>query len=196
VAETIAASGDEAERAQSLTDPDKRRARGETLRAVLADATARHHESVAEAELDIDYGNSPIVMGDRHVALSPGQRLPDTIEIHLVSGEARMLPGLFCRAGHTAVILGGLCTAIGSHDSTAPIRLGRVASLVEETVVITARPEDRNPCAWIAPDASNQLGIGEITLLVVRPDGHVGLLADRDHLAALAAYQALLVSGM
>jgi hypothetical protein len=40
------------------------------------------------------------------------------------------------------------------------------------------------------------LGIGEVTLLVVRPDGHVGLRADRDHLKALAAYQALLVSGI
>ncbi len=30
---------------------------------------------------------------------------------------------------------------------------------------------------------SYQLRIGEITLLVVRPDGHVGLRADRDHIA-------------
>jgi hypothetical protein len=30
---------------------------------------------------------------------------------------------------------------------------------------------------------SYQLRIGEITLLVVRPDGDVGLRADRDHIA-------------
>ena len=36
-----------------------------------------------------------------------------------------------------------------------------------------------------------QLGIAEVTLLVVRPDGHVGLRADREHVAALAAYQAV-----
>jgi len=30
---------------------------------------------------------------------------------------------------------------------------------------------------------SYQLRIGEITLLFVRPDGHVGLRADRDHIA-------------
>jgi hypothetical protein len=39
------------------------------------------------------------------------------------------------------------------------------------------------------------LGIRDVTLLVVRPDGHVGLRADCDHLEALAAYQALLASG-
>ena len=61
--------------------PAERRARDETLRAVFADPTSRHHEAIAEAELDIDYGGSPIVMGDEHEALAPGQRLPDTIEV-------------------------------------------------------------------------------------------------------------------
>jgi 2-polyprenyl-6-methoxyphenol hydroxylase-like FAD-dependent oxidoreductase len=42
VAETITASGDAVERAQSVTDPDERRARDETLRAVSADPTSRH----------------------------------------------------------------------------------------------------------------------------------------------------------
>jgi hypothetical protein len=39
------------------------------------------------------------------------------------------------------------------------------------------------------------LGIDGITLLVIRPDGHVGLRADRNHIEALMAYHALLVSG-
>jgi hypothetical protein len=39
------------------------------------------------------------------------------------------------------------------------------------------------------------LGIGETTLLVIRPDGHVGLRADNNHIEALAAYHAQLVSG-
>jgi len=34
-----------------------------------------------------------------------------------------------------------------------------------------------------------------MTLLVIRPDGYVGLRADHDHLKALAAYQALLLAG-
>ena len=69
------------------------------------------------------------------------------------------------------------------------------ASIIEATVVLTAGPTISNPCARLAPAAADQLGIGEITLLVIRPDGHVGLRADRDHVEALAAYHALLASG-
>ena len=60
--------------------------------------------------------------------------------------------------------------------------------------MLTARSDDQNPYARLTPAAADQLGIGEITLLVIRPDGHVGLRADRDHIEALAAYHTLLVS--
>jgi hypothetical protein len=45
------------------------------------------------------------------------------------------------------------------------------------------------------PQAAERLGVDAVTLLVVRPDGHVGLRADHDHVAAVAAYQKLLESG-
>jgi hypothetical protein len=67
-----------------VIDPAERRARDEALRAVFADAELRHHEVIAEAELDIDYGNSPIVVGTKHDKLASGQRLPGTIEVRLV----------------------------------------------------------------------------------------------------------------
>ena len=44
----------------------------------------------------------------------------------------------------------------------------------------------------VATDAAEP---ADVTLLVVRPDGHVGLRADREHPAALAAYQSRLRSG-
>src|SRR5262249_50056358 len=101
LAETITVSGDAAEPAQTRTDPAERRARDETLRAVFADPTSRHHEAIAEAELDVDYSGSPIVIGDENDALAPGQRLPDTIEVVLAGGEVRMLHQLTSREGHT-----------------------------------------------------------------------------------------------
>ena len=87
VAEMVTASGDAVELAQMVIDPAERRARDEALRVVFADPESRHHEAVAEAELDIDYGGSPIVMGDKHDALAPGQRLPDTIEVCLADAR-------------------------------------------------------------------------------------------------------------
>jgi hypothetical protein len=196
VAESITASGEAFEQAQDLTDRDQRRARDKTLRAVFADPKSRHHESVAEAELDIDYGDSPIVMGDKHEALAPGQRLPDTIEVCLASGETRMLHALTHRTGHTALVIGGMSAkGDGLARLESSIRARGGANIFEATVVLTARPDDQNPCARLSPAAADQLGIGEITLLVIRPDGHIGLRADRDHLDALAAYHAQLVSG-
>ena len=61
--------------------------------------------------------------------------------------------------------------------------------------MLTTRPGDQTPCARLGSEAAGQLGIGEITLLVIRPDGHVGLRADRNHVEGLAAYDALLRSG-
>ncbi|MGY6277391.1 FAD-dependent monooxygenase [Methylomonas sp. MgM2] len=195
VAEAVTASGDEVERAQSMTDPDERRGRDETFREVFADPASRHRESIAEAELDIDYGNSPIVMGDKNDVLAPGQRVPDTIMVYLANGKTCMLHELCFRANHTALIIGGLsvcCNRLAQLDSS--LRIGRAASIIEASVLLTARSDDRNQCAWIAPAASGRLGVSEVTLLVVRPDGHVGLRADSNHLEALAAYEALLVS--
>jgi len=201
VAETITASGDAVEHAQTVTDPAERRARDETLRQVFTDPTSRHHEAIAEAELDIDYGGSPIVMGDGygdgHGALAPGQRLPDTIGVHLAGGGTCLLHELASRAGHTALLIGGsavLVEKLASLESSVRARSG--AFLIEATVVLTTtRSGDPTPCARLAPAAANRLGIAGMTLLVIRPDGHVGLRADRDHLEALEAYQALLVSG-
>jgi hypothetical protein len=94
--------------AQTVTDPAERRARDGTLRAVFADPTSRHHETIAEAELDVDYRGSPIVIGDESDALALGQRLPDTIEVVLAGGEVSMLHQLTNREGHTALLIGGL----------------------------------------------------------------------------------------
>ncbi len=200
VAEMITASGDEFEHAIDLTDPAQRRARDDSLRAVFANPKTRHHESIAEAELDIDYGGSPIVMGDKHEVPAPGQRLPDTIEVSLAGGEACLLHELAHRAGHTALVIGGssahgdglarLDSAIRANGNTS---VGR-ACVIEKAIVLSARSDSQNLYSRLAPAAADQLGIGEITLLVIRPDGHVGLRADRDHLEALAAYQAPLMS--
>lgn len=196
VAQLIAASGDEVDHAQTLSDPAERRVRDQTLRAVFAEPKSRHHEAIAEAELNVDYSASPIVMGDAHQAFGPGQRLPDTIEVHVASGEARGLHELTHRAGHTALLVAG---SSARDDDLAQLggslRARSDGSLIEATILLTTQFNDRHRWARLAPAAADQLGVGNISLLVVRPDGHVGLRADRNHLAALAAYQSLLASG-
>jgi 2-polyprenyl-6-methoxyphenol hydroxylase-like FAD-dependent oxidoreductase len=201
VADAIITSGLAFEHDKNLTEPAERRARDETMREVFMDPKSRHHESVAEAELDIDYSESPIVMGDKHEALGPGERLPDTIEVFLANGKTGRLHELTNRAGHTALVIVGVSAdGDGLTQLDAAIRaLGDTAKgaapLVEASVVVTAGADGEKSSARLAPEAAERLGVDGITLLVIRPDGHVGLRADRNHLAALAAYEKLLVSG-
>lgn len=192
VAERIGASGDEVEHAQTLVDPVERRARDLHLRNVFADPQSRHHEAIAEAELDIDYGNSPIVMGDAHPALAPGQRLPDTIEVRLADGETRGLHALAHRAGHTALLVAAGASDGAPAHLAAAIRARGDLALVEATFALTT---SGGADGVLSPAAAEQLGAGAATLLLLRPDGHVGLRAERDHLAALEAYHARIARG-
>jgi 2-polyprenyl-6-methoxyphenol hydroxylase-like FAD-dependent oxidoreductase len=197
VAEMVTKSGDDVETAQMVSDPDARRARDATLRSVFSDPGSRHHEAVAEAELDVDYADSPIVMGQKHDALAPGQRPPDTIEVRLADRRTCMLQELTNRAGHTALLIGGTSFQVEAlaHAEKLMRDQNHSSAIIEEIVVITAGSGDQNRFARIAPAAADELGIGASTLLVIRPDGHIGLRSDQGHVGDLAAYQRLLVAG-
>jgi 2-polyprenyl-6-methoxyphenol hydroxylase-like FAD-dependent oxidoreductase len=145
VAEMITASGEAFGKAQEITDPAERRARDEQIRATFADAAMKHHESIAEAELDIDYCSSPIVMGDQHDALAPGHRIPDTLEIHHPTGQRQLLHELAHRAGHTALVLGGPNADSATLTQLAnSIRAQQLSPLVEEVhTITTAEPPAR-----------------------------------------------------
>ena len=197
VAEAVTVSGDAVEAAQMMIDPVGRQARDEALRAIFADPKSRHHEAVAEAELDIDYGGSPIVMGQRHDALAPGQRLPDTIEVRLANGGTCMLHELANRAGHTALIIGGSSIDTDKLASVnIAIRAQNLAPAIIEDIVVVVGASDRQGLfARISASSSARLGVDEITLLVIRPDGHVGLRSSCNHAEDMMCYQQLLVSG-
>jgi 2-polyprenyl-6-methoxyphenol hydroxylase-like FAD-dependent oxidoreductase len=195
VAEAVVASGDESEQALGMTSLSEREARDEKLRTVFGDPTLRHHEAVAEAELDINYHSSPIVLGDTSASLSPGERLPDGIRTYLHSGEAPMLHELCNRIGHTALLIGGSSVPVEQLEQLeGAIRSHRDPFIVESTSLLTSASDHQAEHKTIVPAAAIQLGVGEITLLVIRPDGHVGLRADHNHLEALASYQAFLMS--
>jgi 2-polyprenyl-6-methoxyphenol hydroxylase-like FAD-dependent oxidoreductase len=191
VAEMVTAEGDQAESMQMLKDPRERRARNAAIRAVFADPASRHHEAIAEAELDIDYGGSPIVMGDRHDALSPGQRLPDSIAIRHPGGGDGRLHELASRPGHTAILIGGASLPEGELAAVHGAVGARPANAVIEASFALSAGGGGGP-ARLDPAAAAALGVDGLTLIVVRPDGHVGLRADTDHAVALDAYERLL----
>jgi 2-polyprenyl-6-methoxyphenol hydroxylase-like FAD-dependent oxidoreductase len=161
VAEIVARSGDVTEQGEMLTDPAARRERDAAIRAAFAEPAPRHSEIVAEAELNVDYSASPIV-------LAAGQRVPNTIAVR--------------SAGHTLVLAG---------DAT--IEDAEFATLLHalRKVVDGSRVFD----AIVSLGSSDALDVrGATTLLAVRPDGYIGMRSDRDHLADLERYNALVTA--
>ncbi len=188
VGEQIVASGEAAEDLQGEHTAAERRVRDDMLLAAFADPGTRHHETVAEAELDIDYGGSPVVSGQPHAVLGPGQRFPGTVE--LAEGERRMLHEMTFRTGHTALLIAGTPgsgTQLEALDSQ--IRDLRDDALIEEVLPLATGDVNGIAQQRISRAAADLLGIGDITLLVVRPDGYLGLRADSDHLNAFLNYQ-------
>lgn len=196
VAQRITSSGDEADQAQLLEDPSARQERDAFIRDIFAKPDSRHHEAVAEAELDIDYSASPIVMGGADGTLAAGRLWPDHIEVRPQDGEPFNLNALANRVGHTAILVGGPSVSpdqLNAHDHA--LRSCGAGSIFEAGLVLSSNGPSAEGHWGIAPDAAARLGVGGVTLFVVRPDGYLGLRADDGHAAALAAYAAQLAAG-
>jgi hypothetical protein len=190
-------SGDGFEDALTVSDPAECDKRDESIRAKLGDAKTLHHEVAAETELIADYCESPIVWGDANSKLTAGRRLPDTIAVRPPGMQPGKLHGLGQRAGHTLLLMAGP----GAHIPTLVDLQGALQKLTTDSLVFEAAValgSDADLPAQIGrfePGVSDLIGVEGITLLAVRPDGYIGLRADRDHLNALERYGALIGAG-
>jgi 2-polyprenyl-6-methoxyphenol hydroxylase-like FAD-dependent oxidoreductase len=165
VAQQVVSSGADVELAHAMTDPVERAARDAELRRVLADPDLVHHEAAAASELDRSYPRSRAVAGDDSVLLAPGVLLPDTPHrLH----ELTHVPG------HTLLVLGG--------PQADPVR---VDALVSELDAVVGTTDEA---------VAAQLGVVDVTILVVRPDRYVGLRDDRGDPRVVARYLAGLVA--
>jgi 2-polyprenyl-6-methoxyphenol hydroxylase-like FAD-dependent oxidoreductase len=194
VAERITKSGDATEQAQTMTGVVERAARDQNIKAMLADAKLRHHEITAEAELNVDYAASPIVVGHANAGLAAGFRLPDTIELQNSGAPAGGLHHLAHRAGHTLMLLAGpAADARAFAELFAALQKRAVASSICEAAV-AAVANHREPPPGVTrldPTTAKLLGVEGLTLFAIRPDHYIGLRADHDHLATLDRYSAL-----
>jgi hypothetical protein len=204
VAERVAKSGDAVEDAHSLSRPEDLDKRDAAIAATFADPAKRHHEMAAETELISEYSLSPIVFGDANDAndaLAAGRRLPDTVAVTTSAKEAHHLHALGHRAGHTILLLAGPSADMPAAATLhASLKNRAATSEIFEAAVAVAtvagsRTELPQHFSAVAEDAATQLGVAGATLLVIRPDGYIGLRADRDHLGALERYSSLVTSG-
>jgi 2-polyprenyl-6-methoxyphenol hydroxylase-like FAD-dependent oxidoreductase len=195
VAEEVVVAGEGMEDMGRFDGEAGRAARDAEVRAALSDPDIAHAEAVAEAELNIDYGASPIVSGDRGGRLGPGQRLPDLGPVTAGPGQPQVrLHQLAHRPGHTL-----LAIAVGDGGDELPRLFAELEGLVARSPLFDAAfafatAPDQAPVGTIHPEAAAALGIESLAVLAIRPDRHVGLIKEGATLADVEAYAAL-VSG-
>jgi len=193
VAERVMKEGADFENAMLLKDPEAIRERNKAIGAAFHDDASRHHEAAAEAELDIDYAGSPIVMGDGHGRAGPGGRIVDSIAVSKT--KVRWLHELAHRAGHTAIVVGGPRSSVESLRALHRELAASASPLVEEMILVMTHADPDGRIPRLTPGAAEGLGVRDTTLLVIRPDLHIGLRADREHARALDEYLARVRTG-
>jgi 2-polyprenyl-6-methoxyphenol hydroxylase-like FAD-dependent oxidoreductase len=210
VALEVVAAGEGMEAMGRFDGEEGRARRDAEVRAALTDPGTAHVEAVAEAELNIDYGDSPIVAGgapgedpsltngmevrsgSSPGALGPGDRLPDLGPVTAAPGEPEMrLHQLAHRPGHTL-----LAIAVGDGDPELPHLFAQLEALVARSPLFDAAfalatARDEAPVGTIHPEAAAALGVRSFAVLAIRPDRHVGLIAEGATLADVEAYAAL-----
>jgi 2-polyprenyl-6-methoxyphenol hydroxylase-like FAD-dependent oxidoreductase len=195
-AELVTKSGDDFEDALIMTDPARCDERDQTIRTMIADPKARQHEIAAETELNIDYSQSPIILGDANSSLSAGFRLPDTILVHHAKEPLPRLHRFAQRAGHTLILLAGPAADASTFATlyVALRALTRNSPLLEAVFAFSTHPDFPLQTGYLEPAIADRLGLLQVTLLALRPDGYIGLRADQDHLNALERYRARIQS--
>jgi 2-polyprenyl-6-methoxyphenol hydroxylase-like FAD-dependent oxidoreductase len=229
VALEVVAAGEGMEDMGRFDGEEGRARRDAEVRAALSDPEVVHNEAVAEAELNIAYRGSPIVVGrgaeeedpsltnsgevrsgSSSSALEPGgglaglgpggglsrveagDRLPDLGPVRAGEGEAEVrLHQLTHRTGHTL-----LAVAVGDGgDELAHLHAqleGLVArSPLFDAAFALATGTDHLPYGSIHADAAAALGVKTLAVFAVRPDRHVGLVAEPASLADIEGYEAL-----
>jgi 2-polyprenyl-6-methoxyphenol hydroxylase-like FAD-dependent oxidoreductase len=212
VAEEVMATGEGMEDMGRFDGEAGRAARDAEVRAALSDPETAHTEAVAEAELNISYRDSPVVVkgeegedpsltnrevrpGSSPSSLGPGDRLPDLGPVRGGPGDQEVrLHQLAHRPGHTLLVI-----AVGDGGEELPHLFAQLEALVARSPLFDAAfalatAPDQAPVGTIHPDAARALGVESLAVLAIRPDRHVGLIKERASLADVEAY-ARLVSG-
>jgi 2-polyprenyl-6-methoxyphenol hydroxylase-like FAD-dependent oxidoreductase len=190
VALEIIGAGEGMEEMGNFDGEEGRARRDAEVRAALSDPDTVHTEAVAEAELNIDYADSPVI------ASGAGWRLPDVGPVTAGEGEPKVrLHELTHRPGHTL-----LAIAVGDGGEELARLHAQLEGLVARSPLFDAAfslatgPEHL-PFGSIHPEAAAALGVKSLAVFAIRPDRHVGLVSEPGSLADVEAYETLVTGG-
>jgi hypothetical protein len=139
------------------------------------------------AEVTINYQTSPIVQDHgrhRAAAVHPGDHLSEVAGLAHPDGTAAFLGDLLRRPGHVILLCG--------HDRAAAADLSRRIGDLGTVTPVVSDAASAAPGALVdaAGALGKQYGTGDNGIIVVRPDGYVGMIAHPADNDAFTAYRA------
>jgi 2-polyprenyl-6-methoxyphenol hydroxylase-like FAD-dependent oxidoreductase len=148
------------------------------LEQVLAHSGISTRRDTSTLQLDVNYRGSALARDDRDgtAALRAGDRAPDATGLRTADGEHRLFD--LTRGGRFTLLRFGAAPAVA-----APADGLRTMHVVE----VPGGPGDVVDTAGHLADA---YGATDRTLVLIRPDGHVGLISDAGDAAAVSEYLA------
>jgi len=191
-AQMILKSGENSEKVTLMKCPNQRAARDKMLRSVFASVlgTRKKASVMSKTELNVEYGASSIVSGhssSKHPdAPGPGARMPNTHTVKLGPDDGWKSTPLheltFC-SGQTILLLGG-----PDADGSTFVELYKeISDLVESEAEVfeaafafTTDPSVtalNGKIGLLESSTVDAFGVEGIVMLVVRPDGFIGLRA-------------------
>jgi 2-polyprenyl-6-methoxyphenol hydroxylase-like FAD-dependent oxidoreductase len=201
VARHIVETGAAADAAQARLDQMERAERNAQVSATFSDPDAVQLELASGAEIDRYYDQSPVVSGAPQAGLAgpaAGRLLPLTALARTADGQEGALHDFARRLGHTVLVLGGPGTEAGAVAAV----LDRLAAEADSAFVGAAYGfvvgDSENPrVGSMVAETAAQLGVEDLTVLVIRPDRFIGMRRDGADTAGagyLATYLATLAA--
>jgi 2-polyprenyl-6-methoxyphenol hydroxylase-like FAD-dependent oxidoreductase len=143
------------------------------LAQALEDNTMPTRRDASTIQLDVGYRGSVLARDDRDdtASLRAGDRAPDATNLATIDGERRLFDLL--RGGRFTLLAFGTAVLPGLR-----------------TLRVVDRPAGPGEIADTGHHLAAAYGAAEGTLVLIRPDGHVGLISDAGDAGAVRAYLA------
>jgi 2-polyprenyl-6-methoxyphenol hydroxylase-like FAD-dependent oxidoreductase len=129
-------------------------------------------------QLDVNYRGSALARDDRDetAPLRAGDRAPDATKLMTVEGERRLFD--LTRGGRFTLLSFGATPAVEASPSGL------------RTLHVVGQPDGPDDIADTEGYLASAYGAAERTLVLIRPDGYVGLISDAGDVSAVSDYLA------
>ena len=149
---------------------------GARLKDALEHKDIRARRDASTTQLDVGYRGSDLARDDRDetAPLRAGDRAPDATGLATAEGKRRLFD--LTRGGCFTLLNFGTTSAAGA----APSGL--------RTLHVTGRPAGPDDIADTEGHLASAYGAADRTLVLIRPDGYVGLISDAGDVSAVSDY--------